>query len=211
MIDIMFCCEGSTDIEVIQYFIKKLSSVSDLCFNIKKRNDIQGIKILGPKYSNHSAVSRKIAQLAKSINCNFIAYHQDEDNKGFEYMYGKVKSYFSLSEEKGMTCIAIVPQHMTESWLLTDEIAFEKIFGKKPNNPILPSKPEETWGNKGTEKHPKTIMAQVLAQYHSTISSETYSNIAQNTNIAVLQRRCPKSFGQFYKDMQSFISEGAAQ
>ena len=210
MINILLCCEGSADIKVMQVFIRSLSFATNICFVEKSRGDIKQVTLLGTKYSKHSTASRKLAQLAKTVNCRHIAYHQDEDNKGLNYIQEKVKSIFSLSSAKGMSCIAIVPQRMTESWLLSDVTAFEKTFGSKPNNPELPSKPEETWGNKGAEEHPKTIMANVLAQYRAEVSPEIFGVIAENTDIDVLTQRCPKSFGQFRTDMQTFITEGVA-
>jgi hypothetical protein len=41
---------------------------------------------------------------------------------------------------------------------------------------------------------------------NSDNNRDTYTKIAENTNVEVLKRRCPESFGQFYTDMQSFIT-----
>ena len=218
MIKILLCCEGNldkggeiyTDNEyinadgVIQILISKLSIGHALGFVVKNRQDIRKKELLGPKHSTHSTVARKLAQLAKDENCRYIIYHQDEDNKGLENIYRKVHSYFSAAAEKGISCLAIVPQHMTESWLLSDANAYEQVFGKEPMNPALPSKPEEIWGN----NHPKKFMAQVLSQYNDTISPEIYAEIAEKSKTNVMRIRCPESFDKkFYADMQSFIAK----
>jgi len=225
MIRVLLCCEGNLDkgktryigndyIDadgVMQVLIKKTSCISRIDFVTKNRKDIQNVSTLQPKYGKHSTVSRKLAQLAKNENCNHIAFHQDEDNKGLETIYKKVHGYFSAAKEKGLSCIAIVPQHMTESWLLSDENAFQKAFGKKPAKPALPSKPEEIWGSKGTANHPKTIMVNVLSQFGTAISPENYLEIAKHSKIDEIQKRCPKSFDKkFCTDIQSFVTEERA-
>ena len=105
MINILLCCEGNTDIKVMQVFIRTLSPIINLRFTEKKRNDIKQVVLLGAKYSNHSTASRKLAQIAKTENCRYIAYHQDEDNKGLDNIRDKVKSNFSLPEEKGISAL----------------------------------------------------------------------------------------------------------
>ena len=219
MIRVLLCCEGNlnkggksyVDNEyintegVMQVLIQAISCFSDIEFIVKGRQDILNISGLKP-YGKHSTESRKLAQLAKNEGCRFIAYHQDEDNKGLDNMYQKVHSYLSAAKEKGVSCLAIVPQHMTESWLMSDENAFEQVFGKKPTTPELPRKPEETWGSKGTSNYPKTYLANVLSQFGAKISPENYTEIAKHSNEDVMRKRCPKSFNDlFCKDIQSFI------
>jgi hypothetical protein len=144
--------------------------------------------------------------LAKESNCTHIAYHQDEDNKGLKKIYFQVKEYFLAAEDSGMSCLAIIPQHMTESWLLSDAGAFEKLFSRKPDNPLLPPKPEELWGNKYTDSHPKEYIKKVLEQYNVSVSPDIFTQIARHSDIEVLRKKCPESFGEkFYKDIQSFI------
>ena len=219
MIKVLLCCEGNLDKGkgvlindnyvntegVIQVLINRFSPVEDLKYVIKNRGDIKKVPVFGSKHSKHSTISRKLAELARGQGCRCIAYHQDEDNKGFANIYNKIQSYFSAANEKSISCIAIVPKHMTESWLLSDAKAYEQAFGKKPENPGLPSKPELTWGNKWTEKHPKKYISRVLSQYNEKVTPENYTKIAVNSDVNVIRSRCPKSFGQFYSDMQSFI------
>jgi hypothetical protein len=224
MIAILLCCEGPDDqgrkkyidgeyIQsdgVMQILIKKTSGRNDLNFVVKQRRDLKTISIRKKYLNKQQMTSLRLARLAQKEKCTHIAYHRDEDNKGFAEMYDQVKAYFKDAEANNTSCLAIVPQHMTESWLLSDKNAFKQVFKEIPSKPALPSKPEETWGNKGTDTHPKKYLERVLAQYHTAVSSEIYAEIAGGFDVGVLRKRCPESFGQFYTDMQSFITTETA-
>jgi hypothetical protein len=224
MINVLLVCEGPGDQDrkefvdgeyidcdgVMQNLIRKASNTKDITFISKQRQDIRKCVLLGGKYGKYPAKSRKLAQLAKKANCTHIAYHQDEDKKGLEKIYLQVEEYFLATRDRGMSCLAIVPQHMTENWLLSDEGAFEKLFSKKPVNPALPSNPEQLWGNKYTGNHPKQYIKKVLQQYHISVSSDVFAEIAAHSNIEVLRRKCPESFDKkFYMKIRDFISEKA--
>jgi hypothetical protein len=91
---------------------------------------------------------------------------------------------------------------MIESWLLADENAYPSI----PNNPQLPSKPEEIWGQKDdpNSNHPYNYFVRVLSQFGLSDDRGTYARTAEKSGVDVLKRRCSESFGQFYADMQTF-------
>jgi hypothetical protein len=131
----------------------------------------------------------------------------EEDNKGLQEKYDEVQKYFIDARKDNVNCLAIVPMHMTESWLLADKNAYKIIYGSIPANPALPSRSEESWGNKNTGKHPKKYLERILEQYHNTtISSDTYVEIAKNSDIEVMKQQYPESFAQkFFADMQTFI------
>jgi hypothetical protein len=224
MIQILLFCEGSLDqgkeefIEgeyvdsngVMQNLIRKASKKQDIAFIIKKRRDMKNLTLLGGKYSAYSSTSRKLAQLAKMSNCTHIAYHRDEDNRGLENMHHEVEEYFAAAKDRGMSCLAIIPQHMTESWLLSDAGAFERAFSKKPVNLPLPPDPEHLWGNKHTANHPKQYMKRVLQQYNVSVSPDVFTEIAVHSDIKVLREKCPESFDKkFCMKMKEFISDEA--
>jgi hypothetical protein len=222
MIRILLCGEGTTDqgrkdfIDgeyvnsdgVLQTLIKKVSPVGNLTFVVKTRQDLKStIKLYKHYYGKQTTNSKKLAIAANNENCTHIAYHRDEDSKGLKEMYDQVQGYFEDAKKKGINCIAIVPMHMTENWLLADKNAYPAI----PVNPELPSRPEETWGSKGTDTHPKKYLERVLAQfpqYKKQALSKVYAEIAEKSDIEILRRRCPESFDKkFYMDMQSFIPQ----
>lgn len=223
MIRFLLCSEGPTDQGniiyvdgeyinpdgVMQILIKKTAGRNDIDFIIKTRKEIRAVSAKKKYIGKREMTSIRLALIAKNKNCTHIAYHRDEDNKGLKEMYEQVQGYFEDAKKKGINCLAIVPIHMTESWLLADKNAFPA----EPVKPALPSKPEETWGNKGTDTHPKKYLERVLAQfpqYKKQALSGVYAQIAKNSDVEVLRQHCPESFGKkFYSDMQSFIPQEA--
>ena len=216
MIKVMLCSEGVTDHGrdeyhdgeylhedgVLQIFMRQLAVGSELSFAIKGRRDIKNVKLIPRGFEGQDSLkAKKLAALAQQEKCEHIAYHRDEDNNGFDAMYCQVQDYLSVAKENGIQCIAIVPMHMTESWLLTDERAFPET----PKNPPLPKKPEEIWGNKDSDSHPKKYLKHVLEQFHKTSSAETFAEIAKYIDVEVARKKCPVSFGKFYEDMQIFV------
>jgi hypothetical protein len=223
MITILLCGEGPNDQGgkeyvdgeyvqcdgAMQILIRNASGRSDLSFIVKRRQDLKAVSVRKKYLNKQRMTSLRLAIMARQEKCTHIAYHRDEDNKGLDEMYNQIKECFREAEAHNMLCLAIVPQHMTESWLLSDETAFEQVFGKKPEAPVLPSKPENIWGHKGTDTHPKKYLEQVLEQYHAKGSPECYAEIAEHSDINVLRRCCPESFdNKFYKDVRIFIAGG---
>ena len=188
---------------VIQIYLQKLAG-GNFCIINKTRNDIKKFRVIPhvKKYTNESQLkARKIAGVAQQECCKYIACHRDEDNKGFDEVYRKVRDCFTVAEEHGMFGLPIVPMHMTESWLLSDTGAFPSV----PNKPALPKKPEKTWGNPDSEQHPKKYIKRVLNQFNLQPSTDTYCEIAEKSNISVIRERCPVSFGRFCDDMKELI------
>ncbi len=212
---VLLCCEGVTDYGrqvyqgdeysfqdgVIQILIKKVSKVQNIEFATKSRQDIAAVRVKNVDSKNNK-IAKALSTLADKENCTFIAFHRDEDNNGFEEMYNQVEAFLRiLRENPNYKCISIVPMHMTESWLLADERAFDSV----PKKPKLPKDPEDTWGNKGTANHPKKYLERVLAQFQKSPSSDTYAEIARKCEVEVLKEKCSISFGRFYNDMQAFL------
>jgi hypothetical protein len=215
---ILLCSEGVTDHGrdeyrdgeyrhedgVLQILMRKLAGELDLSFTVRGRADIRNVQLLPRKFERPDILkARKLAALARREECKHIAYHRDEDNNGFGAMYRRVHGYFTVAAEKGMRCIAIIPMHMTEGWLLADAGAFPR----RPNNPSLPNRPEEVWGNKDSDTHPKKYLERILQQFHKTASVAIFAEIAVNIDVEVARIRCPVSFGRFYQDMQMFIQQ----
>jgi hypothetical protein len=222
VINVLLYCEGNTDrgqeefIEseyvfsdgMMQVLIRKVSRYNDIVFIVIKRQDLKAISIRKGCRGRDDVTSLRLAFLARQHQCTHIAYHRDEDNKGLQEKYDEVQKYFMDARKRNLNCLAIIPMHMTESWLLADKNAYKIIYGSIPTNPPLPPKPEETWGNKGTDNHPKKYLERVLKQYHNTtISADAYAETAKNSDIEVMKQQCPESFAKkFFADMQTFIT-----
>ena len=211
---IYVCCEGITDVGVLVAFIEKCSTVKAIC---KTHNELKNIKVRNlnlsrkDKYKderiNRKAYLRRIAYLANENGASLIGYHQDA-GRSYARVYRDINNDLSEFREKGYGCIAIVPKEMIESWILADEQAYENMFGKTPDNPALPKKPEEMWGQKENKdsNYPKNVMTRVLQQYIVIQNREVYAEIAENSNIEKVLVRCPKSFARFVNDMKMIES-----
>jgi len=218
MTKVLLCSEGKTDHGydtysdgeythtdgVIQVFLQKLAHEETLAFIVRTHSEVKGFAIipnpnkLAPK---NLVFGRKLAAIAQKEACRCIAYHRDEDNKGFDHVYNQIRGYLSVADECGIRCLAIVPMHMTESWLLSDANAFPSM----PSKPALPRKPEETWGKPESEFHPKRYLKRVLAQFHRYPSTDEFAEVAEKSNAEVLLKRCPVSFRRFYDDMNALF------
>jgi hypothetical protein len=197
-------CEGPTDFAVIAPFMKNITGDKNLDIQWKKRPDLKKFASLRsqefPLTGSYKMISA-LATVAKLNKCNHIAYHRNSDRKGYNKIYREVNTTLEKIRKSGMSCIAIIPKEMIESWVLADEQAYPEV----PSNPPLPSKPnEEIWG-KESVTYPKRYAERVLKQFHQDPVSGIFAEIAEKSRIAVLRKRCPISFGKFYADMQTFI------
>ena len=204
---VIICCEGLNDVGPLTNFVKKSAFLESLEVECEIHKSIANRIKLYKKRDTREIMIYKLYVLAKLKDCKHIGYHQDADNNEFLFVYNAIKNDFINNVPNTIKCLPIVPQKTMESWLLSDESAYPN----KPKNPSLPINPEDIWGSPRDpgSNHPKKYFIHVLAQFGIVPNRNTYSQIAENTDIEVLKRRCPKSFGQFYEDMQVFIGEGS--
>jgi hypothetical protein len=216
------CFEGDTDIGALETFLKKCPK--GISFDIESYTHstlkaIKGARLLNTKTKNISKddgkftrqlAIRKLLYLADKNNESHIAYHQDAGHDGFRKIYNETKEAFvkvCVSDE--IKSLAIIPKEMTESWLLADVKAIN-LLGDGTVHVDQSPNPETLWGNEEdpNSNYPKNYLKRNLEQLglNSDNNRDTYTKIAENTNVEVLKRRCPESFGQFYTDMQSFIT-----
>ena len=209
---VLLCAEGVTEFGrdgkdgVLQVLMRKCVASKELSFVVKTRGDVKDFRLFRKGINKTDRTAIAIAGMAQKESCRHIAYHHDEDNQGFDVMVAQVEAFFSVARKSGMKCVAIIPQHMTESWLLADEKAFEKAFKKgTPKKSALPKWPERTGGKPGTDKYPKRHLELVLEQFNAESNAEIKAELADHVNIDVLVQKCPVSFGRFHSDMQDFI------
>jgi hypothetical protein len=203
--EIYLRCEGVTDYAVIYSLAKKVIINQELSVKWVKQNELNnwtihrkpGIKITG-YYKKVTA----LAGIALRNGNKNIAYHQDADRK-YDDVYKSITREFNRVKNTGFNCLAIVPKEMIESWVLTDKNAYPH----EPKKPQLPTKPEELWGKKESKKHPKKYLENVLKQFHQTPSADIFSWIIEKSDLEIIKEHCPISFGQFYADLQTFITK----
>ncbi len=227
---ILLCGEGPTDYGnpkygshdweegPVQPIIRK-SVNGDIEFAYTTKEDIKRKTIqrrTGAKVTGHGVKSYKlciIAEECKDID-NIICYvdadreqgsgkSERESRKRLQKIYNEISNGFKqFSEARSQSSIPMVPLKMIESWLLADEQAFARCFGKTPADPVLPEQPELIWGNEkdSTSNHPKNYLGKVLEQYNQEANRETFKNIAEEIDVNTLKLRCPLSFELFYQD-----------
>ena len=202
---IIVCCEGPNDVGPIICFLKRCVNTKKIDVECETHKSIKNTKIYHNIKNNRVGMIKKLYALALIKDSNHIGYHQDTDDNEFIDVYDAIKNVFGLVVSKKIKWMPIVPQKTMESWLLSDKKAYQNITRK----PSLPSAPEEIWGSfrDPNGNHPKKYFMRIFAQNNILLNRKTYTQIAENTNIEVLKSRCPKSFGQFYTDVQSFIKE----
>jgi hypothetical protein len=201
-------CEGATDHVVIPPLMKKVSDRSDLGIKWITRSDLKKMRTHrkgGTGISGHYKMITALAATANRDGSRFIAYHQDADGK-YDNVYRAIRSEFNKLGR--FQCLAIVPKEMIESWLLADITAINSLGDGTVHVDESPH-PETLWGDKDNpnSNYPKNYLRRVLEKLGLEANSDTYAHIAENTGIDALKRRCPKSFGRFCSDMQSFITE----
>jgi len=226
---VLLCGEGPTDYgkpgafprqweegplqPLIRKSVKKVIS-----FDYATKEDIRKIRLQRrrPKIGGKGKTAFKLCIIAKQRKIDKAILFSDADRdqtsknnernakRRFEKVHREIRDVSDLFPDGTMKLIPMVALKMTECWLLADENAFESCYGKKPEYPPLPAKPELLWGIKQYPEsdYPKHVLRRVLSQYHKTPCRATFYEIAEETDTDTLRNRCPISFDKFYDDIQ---------
>ena len=197
--------EGNTDRAVYPIIMMKVKDIPYINLEWVEKDELKKMPShpkIGEKITAHHKYIKALATHSLIKNSKYIAYHRDADGK-YSEVYNAIESDFKpLREKSNFKCLAIVPKEMLESWLLADVKAINSLGNGTVhvNESPLPE----------TICNPKDYLEQDFVKLKIDNITAAYTQIAENTDIEVLKRRCPKSFGQFYTDMQSFITEEPA-
>lgn len=212
---------GSTEWEEgpVQSIIRK-SVIEDIEFISATKNDVRRVRIqrTSSKLEGHGVKAYQLCVIARELGDidNIVCYVDADRDQGSSKsaldakkrvrdIYNDIQMGFEqFSSERSQSSIPMIPLKMIESWLLADEIAFTKCFGKPPTRPPLPKHPELIWGDESdtTSDHPKNYLKRVLDQYSSQGTVQIFISIAESMRIDELRRKCPISFELFYQDVQ---------
>jgi hypothetical protein len=218
---IFACFEGDSDIGAIEILMRKCAGGIDFEIESYTHNSLKKFTVISasnrkdrnlPKQDDQFTrilAIRKLLYLANRNDSKYIAYHQDADHDNFRKKYQAVQDAFSdAGIPSDIKALAIVPKEMTESWLLSDVKALNKLNPGRSSSVSLSPNPENLWGQKEDPEsdYPKNYIRRNLEKLDAEINRDTYSQIAENSDIEVIRHRCPLSFGQFYADMQALIT-----
>jgi hypothetical protein len=204
-------CEGVQDYAVLVSLIRKVANNNAIDVQWKKRHELRRITTLrktGFAMTGSYKILAALATLANRDKCKHIAYHRDSDKENYQCLYNTINEAMEQFRKAGLQCIAIIPKPMIESWILSDGNAYPTI----PTNPSLPLEPEQLHGDETNpdSNHPKNYLNRVLAQFQLERNRNVYAEIAENSNVDTIRKKCPVSFDQhFYTDMQTFIPKAA--
>jgi hypothetical protein len=217
------CGEGPTDVGVREYgsgvwnngpaisFINNTSPIELLIDGIsltELENKVPILQRRKPKGFGTKAL--RLSRYAKMNNIDVAICYVDCDKKQdidlFAKRYQEINDGFKQAVT-GVVGIAMIPKRMIESWLLSDENSYKSLFGKIPEHPRLPNKPEELKGDKHDpdSDYPKHYIKRVLDQYNQR-GTAWYYDLASNSAIDTLRRKCPISFEQFYQDINTKLA-----
>jgi len=211
-IKVIVCGEGPTDVGKKDYntsvwidgpavaYIKNASTKKLQIDGIGK-NELPKIQKVKCK-KGHSVKAERLGRYAILHSYKVAICYVDCDNNDFEIIYQDISFGFSFYSHK-VIGIPMIPKAMIESWLVADENAYLKVFGKKPSKPSLPNKPENLWGKKSDPEsnYPKNVLKRIVSQFNREPEGWRYA-LARNSNSKTLLLKCPESYGRFLCDMQ---------
>ncbi|MCP4701096.1 MAG: DUF4276 family protein [Gammaproteobacteria bacterium] len=144
--------------------------------------------------------------MAKRESCNAVIFMADADTKVLKEWKSKcleIQRGFNEAEkakpEPAVSGIACVPKSASESWLLSDTSSW-RMLGLNDVN-LLPNDPENIWGKRRNDpaaEHPHQYFERICRAASISDDGETRWNLARNTNIDTLRKKCPNSFDAFY-------------
>jgi hypothetical protein len=211
-IKVIVCGEGPTDVgkmdcdtskwipgPAIAYI--KNASTPKLQIDGIQKNKLPRIQKAKCK-KGHSVKAERLCRYAILKSYKVAICYVDCDNNDFETIYQDITFGFSFYSNQ-VIGIPMIPKAMIESWLLADEKAFIKVFGKKPSKPPLPKKPESLLGKKEdpNSNYPKNVLKLIVSQFNNKPEDWRYA-LARNSNSKTLLLKCPESYGRFLCDMQ---------
>ncbi len=122
---------------------------------------------------------------------------------------GAIESGFATARDLDdelaeLPTVVATPLRMIEAWALSDAAAIAEATGQQ-TPPSLPSgSPEGYWGDEQdpSSNHPKCVLTRACG---TRPGRRTYGDIARETPINVLKRRCPTSFAPFAAEVRAAL------
>jgi hypothetical protein len=156
-----------------------------------------------PLPARHGAKALAAMFKAKSEGFDLLVFMADtdsNDDRDWDQHHACIIEGFSKIPN-GPFAIACLPKSASESWLLSDEAAWNKLG--LPDLSPLPTRPETLSGDRNNPEgnHPHRIFTRVCGQASVSDSRETRVEVAEGSMLATVARKCPKSFGAFWKEL----------
>ncbi len=127
--------------------------------------------------------------------------------KYYEKLYEDIKNGLGSAN-----AIPMIAMRMIECWIMSDKKALEKVFGISLKANVIPTYPEMIWGDKHDPRsnYPKHYFVRMIREsdkkyrdYES--NAPDFYDIAENSDIAELRKKCNISFEKFYTDFVGML------
>lgn len=135
--------------------------------------------------------------------CDLVVFMVDADtNDKAEWLRKRQEVIDGFNAFDGeVKAVACVPMSASESWLLSDEAAWQSVGAK--GGGILPKRPEEIWGarNDPDGRHPHCYFARICEDAEVGDCRETRVEIMEKSDVGGMAKKCPISFQAFLDDV----------
>lgn len=150
--------------------------------------------------------------LAVLGECQVAVVLVDCDRRSLEEIRNELQQGFERAKSKingDIPTVRMVPLKTIESWLLSDENAFETVTGVPLTGRQRISHPEDLWGDPSDPEsnHPKAKLNRMLRGSRLSANPETYALIAEQINLDTLILRCPDSAAPFVEEAKEAFSD----
>lgn len=177
----------------------------DVEFDVRLRTDLfldDGVeKKLGVRPKGHGRKAKIARFVARNEEYDAVVFMVDADSnekKDWKALVAEIDAGFAALDN-GTPAVPCVPMSASESWLLADGAAWAKIGLKDLK--MLPTKPESIWGKRDDPEgdHPHRYMSRVCDAAGLADNLTTRRELASNSDIDTLKKKCPVSYGPFHK------------
>ena len=217
MLRVLVCGEGKHDIGKssdggsgaqengwLQILLQRLMTVKIEMVAIKRDELVLQRKKFRPLPSGHGQKALASKLRAKSEGYDVVVFMADADTKKLnEWRKKRADILAGFCRVDGVGHASCVPMSASESWLLADAQAWNKLgLGTQA---ALPKQPEKIWGKRtDTESnHPHQYFRRICVEAGVSDSRETRVQLAKLLNCKTVQETCPNSFVAFVNDISA--------
>jgi hypothetical protein len=160
----------------------------------------------GKGYAQKARVAIKEAH-REGLDGIAIVVDRDGERRGAERLKLLRQGRDAAAQEVPLPAVVGVAIETLEAWLLADEPAIGRVLGLEAPPPRGPD-PESLDGRPGTDRHPKSRLAGHLALDASAGRSNQarLEAIAAETDLAELERRCPRGFKPYADEVRDRLA-----
>ena len=176
-----------------------LESPHDITYTCRKFKDVLHIHRRGSRLAKK--VLGTMLRVKKEENFTAVIIVIDRDREKDKDRIGALQRGRDLAAETINTPCAVATAVETfDAWMITDPNAIEKSGGDKT---LHRPEPENLDGKPKTGNHPKDLALEIFSDEDGL--RDKYATVAQNVDLDLLSKNCPKGFEPFAQEVESII------